>query len=466
MTGRARLAFTGAALLVPAALVPLLARPYAVFALAAGLAVVAAAHDSVAWPVGLAGIGVLIVGVLGENPFPDRSIAVFTFGWIALAVAFAVLGDARRVPLSLLLAPPIVLTVLLAVWQLVRLGASPSPAYGEYKLQLFLAQNLAFVVAGVLIARSGRDVRLYALLALLLATGSGALLVSGLSSGSAEAVVGGRFSASSGQSPIELGRQAALGLLVGVYVLLAHRRLALRLVALATMPLIAVAFVASGSRGPVVGLAGGLLVLLLLSLQRRESRLRVAFVAAGSVVAAIVVSRLVPPENVERTLSVITGSENGLSANGRFELWSEAWALFVERPLAGIGTGGFAAVEPSELYPHNLLFEVGAELGLVGLVLLGGVLGYAVLALGRAWRAGGEQGRPGFALAAALLASAFLNAMFSSNMPTNFGLWLAVGLATGLGALPAQAPGLRQAGQERQRVAEREGGMGDVPARP
>lgn len=436
MTLRARVLYGGAALLLPIVLLPALQRPVLVFALAGAIAVVAAASHSVAWPVGLAGIGVLAIGVLGSNPFPDKSIAIFTFGWIGLAVVFAVLGRGE-VPLREVLLPPVLLTLLLGAWLVVRLPGSPAPAYGEYKTQLFVAQNLAFVVAGILVARRGRDLRLYTVLTLLMATASGILLATGLSSGGAEAVVGGRFSSSSGQSPIELGRQAALGLLVGAFVLLTYRSLLTRTFALATMPLIAVAFLASGSRGPVLGLVGGLLVLLLLTLRRPESRLRVGLVVAGGVAAAFVVGRLVPPENVERSLSLLTGTEDGVSSNGRFELWSDAWAAFVASPIGGVGTGGFAATNPSELYPHNLVFEVAAELGLVGLVLVAATLAYALAALRQAWR-GDDARRPDVALVAAILVSMLLNSLVSSNLPTNYGLWLAVGLAAGLAPAPVR----------------------------
>ncbi len=432
MTARANLLLAGSALLVPLLLLPALQRPLLILVLAAGLAALAAALDSAAWPVGLAGVGVLLIGALGSNPFPDKTLAVLTFGWIAAAVALAIARRPAEVKLDLLVAPPVLLTVLLALWQLARLGSSLSPAYGEYKFQLFVAQNLALVVAGVLIGRRARDLRIYVVLALLMAAASGVLLSLGLNSGQAQAVVGGRFSASSGQSPIELGRQAALGLLVGAFILLSYRSIVLRLLALATMPLIAVAFFASGSRGPVLGLASGLLVLLLLTLRDPSSRLRLALVIGGGALAGVFVSRLVPADVADRSLSVLTGREGGLSSNGRFELWGDAWRLFLEHPIAGIGPGGFAAVNPVEVYPHNLFFEVASELGLVGLVLLFATVGYAVAALVVAWRSGERSIRPSVALVGALLASATFNSLVSSNLPTNNGLWLAVGLATGL----------------------------------
>ncbi len=432
MTARANLLLAGSALLVPLLLLPALQRPLLIVILAAGLAALAAALDSAAWPVGLAGVGVLLIGALGSNPFPDKTLAVLTFGWIAVAVALALARRPAEVKLDLLVTPPVLLTVLLALWQLARLGSSLSPAYGEYKFQLFVAQNLALVVAGVLIGRRARDLRIYVVLALLMAAASGVLLSLGLNSGQAQAVVGGRFSASSGQSPIELGRQAALGLLVGAFILLSYRSVVLRLLALATMPLIAVAFFASGSRGPVLGLASGLLVLLLLTLRDPSSRLRLALVIGGGALAGVFVSRLVPADVADRSLSVLTGREGGLSSNGRFELWGDAWRLFLEHPIAGIGPGGFAAVNPVEVYPHNLFFEVASELGLVGLVLLFATVGYAVAALVVAWRSGERSIRPSVALVGALLASATFNSLVSSNLPTNNGLWLAVGLATGL----------------------------------
>jgi hypothetical protein len=215
-----------------------------------------------------------------------------------------------------------------------------------------------------------------------------------------------------------------------------------------------VPFVAAGSRGPAVGLVVGAIVLLALSLRDRRARQRVVLVALGAVVAAALVVQLVPGNAVQRTLSVLTGTDNGVSSNGRTALWSEAWHTFVSHPLAGIGTGGFAHLDPVERFPHNLLLEAGAELGIVGVLLVVGILGYGVAAVVRALRTDDDRVRGYAALAAALFAAAIVNALFSGDIETNDPVWLALGLGIGLtGAVPGMAPAVGALAMRGRRAA-------------
>ena len=88
----------------------------------------------------------------------------------------------------------------------------------------------------------------------------------------------------------------------------------------------------------------------------------------------ILVSQFVPGQAANRALSVLTGTGAGVSSNGRSDLWSQAIQAFSTHPFVGLGTGGFASVNPADLYPHNILLEVGSELGLVGLVPMIGII--------------------------------------------------------------------------------------------
>ena len=121
-----------------------------------------------------------------------------------------------------------------------------------------------------------------------------------------------------------------------------------------------------------------------------------------------------------------------MTANGRVELWSAGWESFIERPLVGLGTGGFADAFPSELYPHNLFLELAAELGIVGLLLVVAFTTAGFVAALRAYRSTDPQVSRRAALVTALLASALTNAAFSGNVSSNAAVWLAVGLAVGL----------------------------------
>jgi O-antigen ligase len=74
----------------------------------------------------------------------------------------------------------------------------------------------------------------------------------------------------------------------------------------------------------------------------------------------------------------------------RLTLWSEAVAITAERPLFGVGPGRFQAVSPTARadrdarWAHHEFLQLGAESGVVGLLLLAGVFvwGFARLSLG------------------------------------------------------------------------------------
>jgi O-antigen ligase len=154
--------------------------------------------------------------------------------------------------------------------------------------------------------------------------------------------------------------------------------------------------------------------------------------ATAGLAGAVLATQFVPGQSIQRSLSFLSGSGSGLSSNGRSQLWSEAWGLFTSHPLFGAGTGSFFGFDGLNQYPHNLFLEVAAELGLVGLVLLVVFLASSWFGVVRAARRFGLPGRPEVALVASLFTAALVNAMFSGDITTNGGLWLAAGLVLGL----------------------------------
>ncbi|MBA7532003.1 hypothetical protein ES705_24229 [subsurface metagenome] len=61
-------------------------------------------------------------------------------------------------------------------------------------------------------------------------------------------------------------------------------------------------------------------------------------------------------------------SAKGMS--DRIKIYSAAWQLFKNKPFFGLGTGGF----PGGGYPHNIILEIAAENGLLGLLIFFGFL--------------------------------------------------------------------------------------------
>ncbi len=187
------------------------------------------------------------------------------------------------------------------------------------------------------------------------------------------------------------------------------------------------------SRGALMGLGiGGLVVLLALG---RGHRIAALFLAAGGVV---VVWRIGPA-----TLLDLLGKGGAAgSLAGRLEIWSRALYALQDFVFTGIGIGTFHLVIPL-LYPyftvgfdtpiphaHNMLLQVGVDLGLPGLWAYATIL---ILSLGLLLAA---LRRPGgrFAAAAVLGALAavgghgLFDAVLWGTRPASL-LWWLIGLA-------------------------------------
>jgi len=398
------------------------------------------AARSIVYPVALAGLPTLGIALLGSNPLPDRAVFVSLTAWLALGLALAaVRGETAKIE-SRLLRISVGATAVLAVLLLARLQPGE---YAGAKVQLFLAQNVLLLLAGVLIARNAARFDMYLTLALGLAVASAVLLVQQFLSGTAEDLYSGRFTNSVDINPILAGRQAATGILIAVSFVLAARANWLRTVALAALPLLGISLLAAGSRGPVLALVVGLLVLVSLSLADKRVRARLLTVAAAASVAVAIVPLLVPGEAIERSTSFLIGSQEGVSSNGRLELWGRAVDAFLEQPLLGLGTGGFAELEPVFQYPHNILLESAAELGVVGLVAVAVLLAATAARLSAVWRSSVGATRAHTALTGGFFAAGLVNALLSDAIEGTAQLWLAAGLAAGL-----EARGDDQAGMD------------------
>ena len=408
-------------------MLPLLLRPELGIGAATVAIALLAAWVSPAYPLGLSHSRDLVP--LTGVELPPGAVTAALFAWLLAGIVLAVVRRTDRVPGPLLFILPVLLSLALFAVMLLRLPDSAAGLYASDKAQLFLTVNIAVLVGGVIVGRNPRDAELCLALMLAVAVVASVALLLQILNG-VEPTYEGRYAVSNQDyDPIALGRVTAGGILIALYALLSGRT-GLRIVALAAAPLLTVAFLASGGRGPVVGLVAGLAVLL--SLPAAGPRRRRLMVLGAIVVSVAIASQIVPGDAMDRAASVIVGGSGGLDPNGRTELWAEAWSLFASKPWLGIGTGGFAAVSPLEVYPHNLALEVAVELGLLGLVPLVLALIAGVVAIARSVRAPLESDRGLSVLVAALFTAALVNAMFSADITANSDVWLLLGLGVGL----------------------------------
>jgi O-antigen ligase len=198
----------------------------------------------------------------------------------------------------------------------------------------------------------------------------------------------------------------------------------------------AIAFLGTGSRGPLLGLVLAVPTMLLWMFGNKRMAKRVVVTVGIALVGATALSSIgvIPGQSVDRALSVFTGSELA-GETPRSVLWGEAThqiASSWQNATIGIGTGSFAAVEThGETYPHNIVLETWAELGIIGVALLALAIGASLYRLGGLTLRGGDSGALA-GLLFSLIVYGVVNALVSGDLAGNHQIWVYMGLGSGL----------------------------------
>ncbi len=208
--------------------------------------------------------------------------------------------------------------------------------------------------------------------------------------------------------------------------------------ALALLALLAglAALVVTQSRGALLAVLGaaGLLAGLDWIVTRRWWLPALLALATGlGLLMGPSVARALPPPPPEERLTLA----------GRLPIWGATLRMLGRAPLAGVGLGNFQAVmardEPDVLprspggasHAHQLLLQVAADLGLVGLAAFTALYALSLRAAYRAWRCGERLGMGVFGALAAAGLHGLVDAVQWGSKPA-FLLWLFMGLALSL----------------------------------
>lgn len=190
--------------------------------------------------------------------------------------------------------------------------------------------------------------------------------------------------------------------------------------------------VASTSRAGLVGLAVGGVVLLLL--ERRAVVKRLVICGIGAACAGVVewvLSNGSYGGFLSTTVTTVTrDKEDPASITPRLASWSDAWNVFLQHPVNGVGTGAYGGgvhelgiavdVPASEIKTANLWFEVLAELGVIGFAALVALVLIGVYGL---WRRRRDPIAP--VLIAAIVASAAMFAFVQTLwVPYRWIVWI------------------------------------------
>jgi O-antigen ligase len=246
----------------------------------------------------------------------------------------------------------------------------------------------------------------------------------------------------------------------GVYFACGGRRRFVRWFAAAGLGVLTLGFVRSGSRGGFVALAvvAAFVVLRYSAIPARWRLSVAAFVALVFLGSA-------SDQYWQQMATILSDADyNRTQESGRLQIWSRGVGYMLDQPILGVGPDNFPVAEGT-LSPfaerqqfgvgvrwnaaHNSFIQVGAELGIPGLLLFVAVLATAFVALHRSdrderaladWRLGPSQLTP--AVTAALLGfvvgSVFLSLAYSEMLYTL--LALAVSLRKVLARLRIEPP--------------------------
>jgi O-antigen ligase len=142
---------------------------------------------------------------------------------------------------------------------------------------------------------------------------------------------------------------------------------------------VAGALLLTGSRGAVLGLLAGLLVVALFAMRRRPAIARLLRLRRGAIAWLAMIAGVPLVALASWQWARLLNWQTVLL---REELWRAALALWLVHPWVGVGPGGFfwnypaflapgPVIESNQLHPHNLWLEVVTTWGLLGLAWLG-----------------------------------------------------------------------------------------------
>ena len=246
---------------------------------------------------------------------------------------------------------------------------------------------------------------------------------------------------------------------LGLYFASSERRRLMRGVAWAGVAVLAAGFIWSGSRGGFLAFMAVIAYFLL-----RYTTIKRSWRWSAVAVIGLLVTATAGDKYWTRISTVLHPSEdyNMTSEEGRMQIWRRGVGYMIHHPVLGVGAGNFPTAEGtiSPLVgkqppgrglkwgpPHNSYLQVGAELGVVGLLLFAGFVASVFRALRVLPKAAGPPPAPPARLAQSLTASliGFVVGAFFLTLAYHDMLYTLAGIAVGLRQVSVNTPGRRTA---------------------
>ena len=371
------------------------------------------------------------------------SVAKFAFALSVLIVIWKIATgkiDLRKLPWV-----PIILFVAFAGYIILN-GWPLKWGYPQKKAEVFAAYTAWSFLGAILILNTREKVARFLMISIWITAVLGGLGLIGFVTGfqvlyDPNAVAEGRAAVGVG-NPIVLARAANSAILILAWMFLQANRQSKNTPNLLVLLIyFAIMVIASGSRGPAVGcvIAGGFLFVCSSFSPKAAARsfqLGLIVLIAGLAVTTVVSNTEKFDKVVDRIGELLIEGSRTTTFEYRRDAWELAYENFRESPATGHGIGGFKSVNygtstyfpEQRIYPHNIVWELLCEAGLVGLLLFV-CLHISVIKL----LFGRKQSDNGFAtslqgIAFALWLFYFINALSSGDLNDNRIMFCMLGL--------------------------------------
>lgn len=231
-------------------------------------------------------------------------------------------------------------------------------------------------------------------------------------------------------NPIGFARYAGLGMVI-LFSLLIRKHLSIIKISLIYFLLLLFAFALfiTGSRGPIISVLFAVMVILFINLRRKEFslistiKIIIIFIVLLNLSIYIVPIQLSETQGFLRILSFTeTGNDIDTLSSGRSYLLGIAFKGFLDSNYMGIGTGGYASLQPFELYPHNLFIEILIEQGLIGFLIISIVFLFTLHRI--SLLINGHDFTKAQEVVIVIWFYALMNSMFSADINGNYLFWI------------------------------------------
>jgi len=241
-----------------------------------------------------------------------------------------------------------------------------------------------------------------------------------------------------GSSYLGLGYVVGIGFLIIIaYLIYWSQSLTKKIMALILAFIYFWILLIAGGRGPLIAtiLASLMPMIFAISIKPRARIIKIRryfkFIFFIILIAFVLSLLFIETDQIPATLNrmlVLAGDDMGASAEARIQSYKNAINYWSQAPLFGHGIGAWPIINNGidmRGYPHNIVLEIMAELGMVGLLLFTNMVIYALSFISPFKTIGNSPIR---VILIMLLILSSVNTMISGDIPDNRLFFACIGL--------------------------------------